>query len=307
VIRPGDVVAIRNAAYRFDAEPGRRRPRRIENGQVGVVDSVDPRRDRIRVWLREPGAAPRLVEIDQARLRAQRAAGESTPAVRLNYAMHSFPAQGATLRGTAALAGHWSQARKETYVGDTRAVYRHTVHVAREDLGVDGTDEDRIARYGARISHARERVASIRSALDRSGTIAVELPERRLAPRQDLQAAEGPGPRGRPAFDPSRGPAGELSREDRRRALEEHLERALADPPEHLTQALGPPPAERIARERWEREARRLEALRFGAGPSDTSQPPAQPGDRSAPGRSSSPTAPASPPPRRHKGPSIGR
>jgi hypothetical protein len=72
--------------------------------------------------------------------------------VRLNYAMHSFPAQGATVRGTVTLAGHWSQAKHETYVGDTRAVYRHSVHAARDDLGVDGTDEDRIVRYAQRTS-----------------------------------------------------------------------------------------------------------------------------------------------------------
>ena len=120
VLRPGDVVAVRNAAYTFDTQSGGSRPKRVENGQIAVVESVDPRRDTLILLLREPGAMSRRVEIDQARLRAEHAAGERAAAVRLNYAMHSFPAQGATVRSTATLAGHWSQGKRETYVGDTR-------------------------------------------------------------------------------------------------------------------------------------------------------------------------------------------
>jgi hypothetical protein len=55
-------------------------------------------------------------EIDQALLGAEHAAGKRAAAVRLAYAMHSFPAQGATLQGTATLADHWLQAKRETYV-----------------------------------------------------------------------------------------------------------------------------------------------------------------------------------------------
>jgi conjugative relaxase-like TrwC/TraI family protein len=182
-LRAGDVVAIRNAAYQFEPDATGRRARRVENGQVAVVDSVDPERDRLRLMVREPGAEPRLVEIDQGRLRQEHARGERAAGVRLHYAMHSFPAQGATLRGTAALGGHWSQAKKETYVGDTRAVYRHTVHVARTDLGADGNDQDRVARYAQRIASSRERYASIRHAADPSQSIAVALPAERELPR----------------------------------------------------------------------------------------------------------------------------
>jgi hypothetical protein len=179
LLRPGDVVAVRNAAYTFPAQPGRPRPKRIENGQTAIVESVDPERDTLTLTLREPGAEPRLVEIDHAQLRAQHAAGKRATAIRLNYAMHTFPAQGATVRGTATLAGHWSQAKQETYVGDTRAIYRHTVHVARENLGTDGTDEDRINRYAQRISETRQRHASIRSAPDPTMQLAVSIPDLR--------------------------------------------------------------------------------------------------------------------------------
>lgn len=197
-LRTGDVVALRNAAYTFDAAAAGEWSKRVENGQPAIVGSVDPKRDKLTLLLHEPGAAPRLVEIDQRRLRAQHAAGERAAAVRLNYAMHSFPAQGATVRGTATLAGHWSQAKHETYVGDTRAVYRHSVHVAREDLGVDGTDEDRIARYAQRIAENRQRRASVRSGMDGTVKLSAELPDQHPIPL-DLVAALGPPPQRREA------------------------------------------------------------------------------------------------------------
>jgi hypothetical protein len=61
---------------------------------------------------------------------------------------------------------------------------------------------------------------------------------------------------------------------ERHRAVREELagrrkrqvEQALADPPEHLISALGPPPAERIARQRWDVRARQIEGLRFETG-----------------------------------------
>jgi hypothetical protein len=282
LLRPGDLVAVRNAAYTFPTQPGRSRPTRIENGQVAIVESVDPGRDTLTLLVREPGTERRLVEIDQARLRAEHAAGRRAAAVRLNYALHSFPAQGATVHGTATLAGHWSQAKQETYVGDTRAVYRHSVHVAREDLGTDGTDEDRLARYAQRISESRQRHASVRRALDGTLKLAVELPERMPIPGAAVRA-ETQSPGGIPGqaatasereasptaaatppatHDTSReaspsapaGRSGVWSSADR--------ERLLAEPPSHFVQELGPVPQEAVARERWEREARRREGLR---------------------------------------------
>jgi hypothetical protein len=104
LLRPGDLVAIRNAAYTLPAQPAQPRPKRIENGQTAIIESVDPERDTLTLLLREPGAEPRLVEVDQARLRAEHGAGKRAAAVRLNYALHTFPAQGATVHGTATLA-----------------------------------------------------------------------------------------------------------------------------------------------------------------------------------------------------------
>ena len=302
LLRPGDVVAVRNAAYTFPAQPGRARPKRIENGQTAIVESVDPDRDTLTLLLREPGAEPRLVEIDHAKLRAQHSAGKRAAAIRLNYALHSFPAQGATVHGTATLAGHWSQAKQETYVGDTRAIYRHTVHVAREDLGTDGTDEHRVNRYAQRIAENRQRQASIRSPLNPTLQLAVHLPDYRpLQGRQASPATTAPATScdtslEAPALNPTTVPP--------RAHLDEHPGRAPVDPPEHLVRALGPVPEERIARERWEREARRLKAIpqQSNTKPQPAAAPPMSPPSQFASGHR--PATPPPPTPRRD-GPAI--
>ena len=256
LLRPGDVVSIRGAAYTFPPRSDGPRPKRVENGQIAVIDAVDAEKDIVRLLVREPGAEPRLVEIDQARLRAEHDAGKRAASVRLAYAMHSFPAQGATVHGTATLAGHWSQAKHETYVGDTRAVYRHTVHVAREDLGVDGTDEDRIARYAQRIAENRQRLASIRSALDPTLKLPPDLPAHEPIPglaSVHPRTAQAPA---RASSDTSPGSAARAPRDTSRPAATDRPPAAeLAGPPDWLVEQLGPRPDERIARERWERVA----------------------------------------------------
>ncbi|WP_249010495.1 MobF family relaxase [Conexibacter sp. DBS9H8] len=300
LLRPGDVVAVRNAAYAFPAQPGQPRPKRVENGQIAIIDSVDPNRDTLTLLLREPGAEPRLVEVDQSRLRVEHAAGKRAAAIRLNYALHSFPAQGATVSGTATLAGHWSQAKQETYVGDTRAIYRHTVHVAREDLGTDGTDEDRMGRYAQRISDNRQRQASIRSALDPTVLLSVHLPEPQplptdpTTPRADVARPQATTPTTVtvPACDDAAPPtqAVDDAVHERRARPEDHLDRTPAEPPDYLLRALGPPPEDRVARERWQREAQRLESLPTRPGG-------LQPAPPASPKRAASPQAPTDPPP----------
>ena len=308
LLRPGDVVAIRDAAYTFPPRSDGPRPKRVENGQIAVIDAVDPDKDAVRLLVREPGAEPRLVQIDQARLRAEHAAGKRAAAVRLAYAMHSFPAQGATVQGTATLAGHWSQAKRETYVGDTRAIYRHTVHVAREDLGVNGTDEDRIARYAQRIAENRQRLASIRTALDPTLHIPPDLPAHEPIPSQASEQPRTTQPPARGSTDPSPKSAARAPRDMSRPAATNRPPPAEpTGPPDWLLQQLGPRPHERIARERREREAGRLKALQGSRShPAPSAQQPAKPS-------SPPPTRPSRPSPRRQPpapspgGPTIGR
>jgi hypothetical protein len=261
LLHPGDVVAVRDAAYTFHAPPGHERPKRVENGQVAVVEAVDPKRDTLTLLVREPGSERRRVEIDQARLRAQHASGKRTTAVRLNYAIHSFPAQGATVNGTATLAGHWSQAKQETYVGDTRAIYRHTVHIAREDLGTNGTDQERVHRYAQRISDNRQRQASIRSELAPTLQLSVRLPDQQSIPGHVGPRTDSTSPLGGRPHQTCEAPDVVNGRRQQSAGVREQTEHAPAGRPEHLIHALGPRPEERIAQERWERQARRLDGL----------------------------------------------
>lgn len=322
LLRPGDVVAVRNAPYTLPAQPRQSRPERIENGQTAVVEAVDPQRDTLTLLVREPGTEPRTVQIDQAHLRAEHAAGNRTAAIRLNYALHSFPAQGATLRGTATLAGHWSQAKQETYVGDTRAIYRHTVHIAREDLGTNGTDQDRIDRYAHRISHSRQRHASIRCRTDLGVELGVDLPADRPIPFAAV-TANVPQPNEPPHSASVSTRKTELAAVTAATAGDAPpdaspvwvvtppragQERQRPDgQPERLVRALGPVPVELVARERWHREARRLEGLGLPTSPKQQpAGPPATDPSNKAPAGWPGPI-PSSTPSRQHDGPTIGR
>jgi conjugative relaxase-like TrwC/TraI family protein len=161
----GDVVMLRDAAYQPERDPDERsRPARVENGTIGVIRDVDARRDRVSVSFDEPGGEERTVIIDLARLReehAEKKPEDPVASLRLAYAGHPFPMQGATYDYVGSLWGHWSQGKEETYSGDTRARYWLDVHTDRESLGWNGTDSDRYARLGKRLSVARHRLASI--------------------------------------------------------------------------------------------------------------------------------------------------
>jgi conjugative relaxase-like TrwC/TraI family protein len=197
----GDVVILRSAPYYFDSQPADRAPRRVENGQVGVVDSVDLARDRVRVLLCEPGQEPRLVVFDLARLRAEWAAAEAllgperakdearVPALRLAYASHTFPAQGATVKATASL-GARTQRQEDTYVAETRSVYFHWTYVAHEDFGWPDSEQRLLDRLARQIATPDKRVASIRLELDSGARINVDLPVAEPLPDAPLRDAD---------------------------------------------------------------------------------------------------------------------
>jgi conjugative relaxase-like TrwC/TraI family protein len=154
-LHAGDLIVLRGAPLLLIGGD------RIENGTGMRITCVNPRRDQIQVALTPAHArAPVCATIDLTPLR-QTWPGLRQPALRLAYAMHPNPAQGATVDRTAAL-GHPIADRNATYVADTRARYGHTIHLAREDLGTDGTDADRLDRYAQSISDSRSRAASIR-------------------------------------------------------------------------------------------------------------------------------------------------
>ena len=87
---------------------------------------------------------------------------------------------------------------------------------------------------------------------------------------------------------------------------EQHHKRMLDDLPEHLLRALGPVPEERITRERWQREAQRLEALRIHGNAKQRPAPSPTPMSSSATANRQRAT-PSPPPQTRRDGPTITR
>ena len=149
----GDSIVLRGAPLRLPDG------RRIENGTTMRLVGVDESVDRVTVRFTRASAAEELATLDLAPMR-HADTSLRRPALRLAYAMHPNPAQGATVARTATL-GHAIADRNSVYVADTRARYGHTVHLAREDFGSDGTDADRLARYASALSELRAQRASI--------------------------------------------------------------------------------------------------------------------------------------------------
>jgi conjugative relaxase-like TrwC/TraI family protein len=203
-IYEGDIVVMRRAAYDFgEPQPGRKRERNLENGQAGVVIGVDAKTERLRVLVDEPGYGSREVELDMRKMREQYLAmvertGQPDrvrmPVLRLRYAAHSFPTQGASIEGIAGLVGHWSQGREATYTLDTRGIFRHTVYLARERFwkSTERFEDVDVAvvhkRYANLIQRQMNKLASIRTPLDPEARISVRTPNVTPAPELTKRA-----------------------------------------------------------------------------------------------------------------------
>ncbi|MEN3281512.1 MAG: hypothetical protein V7607_2652 [Solirubrobacteraceae bacterium] len=236
-IYQGDVVSLANAPYIPEHQGPGAPGRRVENGQVGIVDSVDTARNRVKVWFRDEDGTLRRVEINQAALRerftqlpAGAGARPMVPALRLAYARHTFPVMGATIDGTTALGGHHTQGKEATYTADTRARFRHSVHVPRSALGIDTeTDEERLNYYAdVYVGKSTARVASIALGERSDHRIATALPLSEPVPAFAVRPAAGQ----RRAIAPP-----EVRREDI----------AVADPLDRYRRVLGHDRANRIA------------------------------------------------------------
>jgi conjugative relaxase-like TrwC/TraI family protein len=173
----GDVVMLRVGPYRPERDDfGEKHPRRLENGTVGIVRSVDARRGVVNVWVQEPGRDERVVEVSRDKLRAQGSA------LRLAYAFHPFPLQGATAKDVGVLDGHWSQYKEATYTADTRPELYLYKHVDRETLGTENTEAECWALLAKRWATSQNIDASIRwEQMD--DRIAAALPNRAWVPR----------------------------------------------------------------------------------------------------------------------------
>ena len=306
LLRPGDLVAIRDAAYRFPPRSDGPRPKRVENGQIAVIDAVDPEKDAVRLLVREPGAEPRLVEIDQ------RGCGRAAAGKR------------------AAPCG-WRTRCTASRHGRNRARHRH----ARRPL-VPSQARDLRRRHPRHLpAHRPRRPRGPRRRRDRRGPHRPlrtadrrEPPAAREHPLRARPAAPAPARPLRPGADPQPGqravahhaaagegldrPLAGIRRPNSARDVasgrdEPSAASQPASPPDWLLQQLWPRPQERIARERWEREAGRLQALEGGRShPAPSGQWPAKP-TSPPPTRPSGPSPPRQPSPPKPGGPTIGR
>ena len=106
--------------------------RRVENGSCGQVTRITER-----------GGLD--VELD-ATQRCIPLGGDDVEKLRLAYAGHIHREQGATVERTIAITGGWQTSKETAYVEATRAKHGTEWFVARDDLGADGQDADRVVR-----------------------------------------------------------------------------------------------------------------------------------------------------------------
>jgi hypothetical protein len=200
LIYAGDVIMLRESAYQPEAAgSGSRRQARVENGTMGLVTRVDKRLDRLWVAFDAAEGGTREVMVDVGRLRAQlRDARDGArqarrvATLRLAYAGHPFPMQGATFTYVGSLWGHPSQRKEETYSGDTRAKHWLDVHIDRESTGrMLETDDERYECWAKRLSVEWHRVASITYPVTSGVVIAIGAGAAEPLPEATISAASG--------------------------------------------------------------------------------------------------------------------
>ena len=78
-------------------------------------------------------------------------AGKDIDSLRLAYAQHVYRQQGATVERSVVLTGGWQTSKESAYVQATRARHGTDWHLARDQLGEEGQDPDRITRLAERM------------------------------------------------------------------------------------------------------------------------------------------------------------
>ena len=78
-------------------------------------------------------------------------AGEDLDSLRLAYAQHVYRQQGATVERSVVLTGGWQTSKETAYVEATRARHGTDWFIARDDLGSEGQDAERITRLAQKM------------------------------------------------------------------------------------------------------------------------------------------------------------
>jgi hypothetical protein len=147
-IREGDHVA-------FIAQHRPPRQSRVENGSRGEVT---------RIGL--DGTVTLTLDGSEREIAL---AGKEIDSLRLAYAQHVYRQQGATVERSVVLTGGWQTSKESAYVQATRARRGTDWFLARDQLGEEGQDPDRIVRFANRMDESRAHTPSIayREASDR--------------------------------------------------------------------------------------------------------------------------------------------
>jgi hypothetical protein len=138
-LREGDLIAF-TAQHRPRGQP------RVENGTRGQVSAIH-----------EQGVT---VTLDGSQRKIQ-LASEDLDSLRLAYAQHVYRQQGATVERSIVLTGGWQTSKETAYVEATRARHGTDWFIAREQLGEEGQDPRRIARFGELMRGSRRQVPSL--------------------------------------------------------------------------------------------------------------------------------------------------
>ncbi len=177
-VREGDRVAF-IAQHRPEGE------RRVENGTRGEIVVVDVGQQRVSVLT--DGA--REVSL----------AGEELENLRLAYAQHLYRQQGATVQRAVVVTGGWQTSQEGAYVQASRARNGTDWHVARDDLGTEGVDAQRVGRLAELMRASRAQFPSLafRALTASTGAgVGEELQRstaRQLAPDSSLERDAGMG------------------------------------------------------------------------------------------------------------------
>jgi ATP-dependent exoDNAse (exonuclease V) alpha subunit len=139
-LRQGDHIAF-IAQHRPPRQP------RVENGTRGQITAIN--RDRT-VTLALDGSG-----------RTLRLTGEDVESLRLAYAQHVYRQQGATVDRAVILTGGWQTSKETAYVQATRARHGTDWHLARDQLGEEGQDPQRITRLAQSMTNSRIHTPSV--------------------------------------------------------------------------------------------------------------------------------------------------
>jgi conjugative relaxase-like TrwC/TraI family protein len=138
-LREGDLIAF-TTQHRPPGQP------RVENGTRGQVSAIH-----------EQGVT---ITLDGSQRKIQ-LARENLDSLRLAYAQHVYRQQGATVERSVVLTGGWQTSKETAYVEATRARNGTDWFIARDDLGSDGQDPQRITQLAQRMRGSRTQTPSL--------------------------------------------------------------------------------------------------------------------------------------------------